>query len=118
MSTLSKLALSGSIGGHGILITDTTSPGTTLHTPDADDTDEIWIYADSNHTEELFLNVLFGGVSDPAHVIHQWIYPNQGLQLVVPGLVIVADAAPVVSCYVDTTGSKVSVFGYVIRDTA
>lgn len=119
MSTFSKIVLSGSTKGEGILITGTSlGSGTTIHTPSATATDEIWIWADSTHTTTLLFNVEFGELStDPADVIHQDIYPDLGLQLMVPGLIIVADASPVIAGFCGTA-SQIAVFGYVIRETA
>ena len=117
MSTFSKIALSASTGGHGILVVATATVGNTIHTPDATDTDEIWIWADSGHSAAILLTVEFGGITNPQHVIHQEIFPDIGLQLVVPGLAIVADAAPVVSAFAGTA-SQIALFGYVLRETA
>ena len=118
MSTFSKIVLSGSTAGHGIIVSGVDSAAAiTVHAPDDTDTDEIWVWADSSHTASLLLELEFGGVTNPQHVIHQTIYPDLGLQLVVPGLIIVADAAPAVEAFCATV-NQIALFGYVIRETA
>ncbi|HUW10114.1 MAG TPA: hypothetical protein VM537_10320 [Anaerolineae bacterium] len=113
MSVLSKVKFTGSTGGHGILITDGATAGQVIHTPHATDTDEVWLWATNVDTTGIDLTIEFGNTTDP---ITQTIIPGDGLQLVIPGLATFADAT-VIAAFAATT-SKVSVFGYVIRETA
>ena len=119
MATFNKIPLSGSTVGRGILIGSgavDTDNAVTLHAADGTNTDEVWLYADSNHTTEILLSVEWGGVTDPGHLIHQLIYPKAGLQLVSPGLIIAATASPDIAAFA-SVASKVTIFGWVIKES-
>ena len=67
MATFNKELLSQSIDGRAIKVSATaigTSP-TLIHTGSATSTvlDEVWIYAQNNHTSDLAVRIGFGGVT-------------------------------------------------------
>lgn len=114
MATMSKLMLSESPDGDGILVT-TTSPidgsDTLIHTAGAGTTDKdlVTLFAYNDDTVEVKLHVKWG---DGSVSIKQGIPPQAGLTLLTAdmpisdGNTIEASAA---------TGSKIVVFGYVNR---
>ncbi len=114
MAVFSKQLLSGSTNGKGILLTATTTPGTTIHTAHATSTDEIWIWAHNAHTAALDLTIEFGGTTDPGEVFVQPIPNDDGLHLVVPGLPLTNSLS--VAGF-DGTGSVITILGYVNRVT-
>src|SRR3990167_349885 len=119
MPTLTRLPLSGSTNGRGILITGTTATdGTTLHTAAtgsaAGDVDDITLQAYNSATETQTVVIAWGGTT-LVNDIWKADLPvgfcgalSPGSMFLRAGLVIKAGA---------TTASKVTVFGSVIRAT-
>ena len=123
MATLSKLALqpAGTTGdGLGILVAATATAGTAIHTASATATtiDEVWLYAYNNHSASILLTIEYGGVTAPKDVIKQTLTSQNGLVLVVAGLLIQGNATPKVIRAFAATASQISIFGYVNRITA
>ena len=123
MATLSKLALqpAGTTGdGLGILVAATATAGTAIHTASATTTtiDEVWLYAYNNDTTSILLTIEYGGVTSPKDVIKQTLTAQNGLVLIVAGLLIQGNATPKVVRAFASTGSQISIFGYVNRITA
>jgi hypothetical protein len=123
MATLSKLALqpAGTTGdGLGILVAATATAGTAIHTASATATtiDEVWLYAYNNHNASILLTIEYGGVTAPKDVIKQTLTAQNGLVLVVAGLLVQGNATPKVIRAFAATGSQISIFGYVNRITA
>ena len=87
MATNTEELLSGSTNGRPILIAATATPGTLIHTAVAGTTseDNIWLYAQNNHTGVVTLTVEYGGVTTADQII-VGIPAKEGLILVVPGL--------------------------------
>ena len=125
MATFTKLALqpAGSTGtGLGIPITATTSGslGTAIHTASATATtiDEVWIYAQNYDTTDRKLTIQWGGVTAGTNEIEYTVKAENGLYLIVAGLVMQGNAtAKVISAYA-ATGTAIVVYGYVNRITA
>jgi len=123
MATFSKIALqpAGTTGdGLGILVAATATAGTVLHTASSTATtiDELWLYAYNNHSADILLTIEFGGVTAPKDVIKDTITTQDGLILVVAGLVIQGNATPKVVRAFAATANQISLFGYVNRITA
>jgi hypothetical protein len=123
MPSLSKLALqpAGTTGdGLGILVTATATAGTAIHTASSTATtvDEVWLYAYNNHSSSVLLTIEYGGVTAPKDVIKQTLTAQNGLVLVVAGLLVQGNATPKVIRAFAATGSQISIFGYVNRITA
>jgi len=123
MATFTKLALqpAGSTGdGLGILVAATATAGTAIHTASSTATtiDELWLYAYNNHSADILLTVEFGGVTAPKDVIKDTIATQDGLILVVAGLLIQGNATPKVVRAFAATANQISLFGYVNRITA
>ena len=114
MATFTKLPLTGASNGLPILIIDTSSPGTTIHTAvtGTTDLDEIWLWVINNHTVAVDMGIEFGGTSDPLNVIRFSVDFKQGLFLVVPGLLLQNSLE--VKAFT-SVASVVSVHGFVNR---
>lgn len=117
MATYEKLVLSGSTDGAGILVAETTSAGTTIHTASATATvfDEIWLYAVNSSASAVKLTVEWATTTAPNGNIEQTIAGESGLILLVPGLVLQGNATPLVVRAFAATTNVVIVHGYVNR---
>jgi hypothetical protein len=88
---------------------------TTIHTAHATDLDEIHLWAVNSDTSDRVLTVEYGGVADPDDLIEFTVPTQDGLYMIVPGLVLTN------SLVVKAKGSVTNVImvaGYVIRMTA
>ena len=120
MATFSKIVLSGSTDGRMIKVAATATAGTTIHTGSATATtfDEIWLYAVNSDTSDRKLTIEWGGVSSPDDLIEYTVKAENGLYLIVPGLVLKGNATPLVVRAFCATADVVSIAGYVNRITA
>lgn len=117
MSTYSKIALSGSSHGKGILVAATSiGSGTTIHTASATTTeglgDFITIFAANGHTASLTLVLGWGGTTDPDDLITLDIPAKAGLVLVVADLLLRNTNIVKASA---GTANKISLHGYANR---
>ena len=115
MATYSKIVLSESTDGRGILIDDDATAGKLVHTGSATATtyDEIWIYAANYDSSDRKLTIEWGSAS-AGDLIEVTIPTEAGLVLVVPGLIIKGNASTAleVRAFAATT-SAIQLFGYV-----
>lgn len=92
MATAVKRKLSGSTDGKAIKITQTATPGDTVHTAVAGTTagtfDEIWLWAYNGHTSAVTLTIEFGGATVPDQNIIVTLASKSGLVPIVPGLIL------------------------------
>lgn len=121
MATFSKIPLSGNAAGMGILINSGSSgvAGPTIHTgsTSASVTDEVWIYAVNYDTTDRKLTIQYGGVTAGTDEIEYTVKAENGMYLIVPGLLLVGDATPkVISAYA-ATNTSIVVYGYCNRIT-
>ena len=119
MATYSKIVLSESTDGRGILIDDDATAGKLVHTGSATATtyDEIWIYAANYDSSDRKLTIEWGSAS-AGDLIEVTIPTEAGLVLVVPGLSIKGNATPLVVAAFAATTSSIQLFGYVNQITA
>ena len=122
MATFNKELLSQSTDGRAIKVSATaigTSP-TLIHTGSATSTvlDEVWIYAQNNHTADVAVRIGFGGVTDPDDIIEYTVKTKGGLYLIVPGLILKGNATPLTIRASAGTTNVISLSGYVNRITA
>jgi hypothetical protein len=117
MATFSKEILSGSSDGMPILIANTATPGTTIHTASSNTSveDEIWIYAMNTDTTSRKLTIEFGGTTSPNNLIELTVQPEAGLVLVIPGLILKGNATPKVVRAFAAAANVVTISGYVNR---
>ena len=115
-TTFTKIKLSGSTDGLGILVDDAATAGKTIHTgpSDTDQMDEVWIYAANYDTTDRKLTIEYGTAS-AGGIIEQTITAEAGLTLVIPGLIIVGNASPKVIAAFAATTSSIQLFGYANR---
>lgn len=113
MATFSKIPLSGSTNGKGILVAATATPGTLIHTAVSGTTsfDEIWLYCQNTSTSSVALDIEYGGTAT-ADNIEITIPGESGLVLVVPGLFL--NNGLVVRAWAGTT-NVLAIHGYVNR---
>lgn len=121
MATYSKQLLSASTDGRAIKVVATaiaTSP-TLIHTASSTSTvfDEVWIYAQNNHTADVALRIGFGNTTDPDDIIEYTVKTKGGLYLVVPGLILKGNATPLTVRAAAGTTNVISLSGYVNRIT-
>jgi hypothetical protein len=117
MASFSKIVLSGSTDGRGVLISGTTSGGAnTVHTASATATvfDEVWLYAQNTDTTDRKLTVEWGGTG-AGDTMEITIPAESGLTLLSPGLVLKGNATPLVVKAFAATTDVVAVYGYVNR---
>ena len=123
MATFTKKTLepAGSTGtGLGIKVAATATAGTAIHTGSATATtiDEVWLYAVNYDTTDRKLTIQYGGVTAGTNEIEYTVKAENGLYLIVPGLVLQGNAtAKVISAYA-ATNTSIVVYGYVNRITA
>ena len=120
MATFSKIVLSGSTDGKMVKVAQTATAGTTIHTGSATATtfDEIWLYAVNSDSTDRKLTIEWGGVASPDDLIEYTVKAENGLYLIVPGLVLKGNATPLVVKAFCATANVVSIAGYVNRITA
>jgi hypothetical protein len=120
MATFSKLTLSGSTDGRPIKVAATSTPGTTIHTGSTVATtfDEVWLYAQNTDTTDRKLTIEFGGTTSPDDLIEYTVKAENGLYLIVPGLVLKGNATALIVRAFAATANVVTISGYVNRITA
>ena len=122
MATYSKQLLSESTDGRAkkVVATAIGSSPTLIHTGQTSTSilEEVWIYAQNNHTSDVALRIGFGAVSDPDDIIEYTIKTKGGLYLVVPGLLLKGNATPLTIKASAGTTNVISLSGYVNRITA
>ena len=114
MTTIVKTVLSGSTDGKGIKVVATSSAGTTIHTAHATSEDEIWLYAQNTDTTDRKLTVEWGGTTSPDDLIEYTVKAEDGLYLVVPGLVLTNSKVVKAFC---AAANVVIIHGFVNRIT-
>lgn len=113
-----KIKLSGSTDGRGIKVAATATAGTTIHTSQTGTTvgkfDEIWLWCVNSSGGALKLTIEFGGTTAPDDTIEYTIPAEDGLHLVLPGLLL--QNAAVVRAFATTTNLLI-VHGFVNQIT-
>ena len=118
-TTFTKKILSGSTDGKAIKVVQTATAGTTIHTGSATATtiDEVWIYAVNSSASSVKLTIEWGGVSSPDDLIELTVQPEAGLVTVIPGLLIVGNATPLVVKAFAATANVICIHGFVNQIT-
>ena len=120
MATFSKQILSGSTDGRAIKVAATATAGTTIHTASSTTTtlDEVWIYAQNTDTTDRKLTIEWGGTTAPDDLIEYTVKAENGLYLIIPGLILKGNATPLVVRAFAATANVITITGYVNRITA
>jgi hypothetical protein len=115
VATYAKTILSGSTDGKGILVAATASPGTTIHTGSstAAHLHEVWLYAQNYDTTDRKLTIQWGGTAAGTDDIEFTVKAENGLYLVVPGLILKGNATPLVVRAFAATATSIVIHGYV-----
>jgi len=87
MASYSKQLLSESDNGKGIEIAVTSGTGDLIHTNPAG-TDEVYLWATNNDSEDRALTLQWGGTASPGNEITFTIPANSGAQALTGGLLI------------------------------
>jgi hypothetical protein len=115
MATFTKVLLSGSTNGRGILVAATASAGTVVHTAVAGTSslDEVWLYAHNTSASAVKLTIEYGGTTAPNDHIEITVgAEGTGLILVAPGILL--QNGLVVRAFA-ATANVLNIFGYVNR---
>ena len=117
MATIDKVKLSGSTNGRNIKVVATATPGTLIHTATnvVSTLDEIWLWAVNSDTSDRKLTIELGGTTAPDDLIEFTVPLEDGMFLIVPGLIL--DGGVVVRAFC-ATANVVMINGYVNRITA
>jgi hypothetical protein len=115
MATFSKSILSGSTDGKQIKVAATATAGTLIHTGPTNTAHlhEIWLYAVNTSASDVKLTVEYGGVASPDDHIEYTVKAENGLYLIVPGLLIKGNATALVVRAFAATANVICVSGYV-----
>jgi hypothetical protein len=115
MATFSKTILSGSTDGKQIKVAQTATAGTLIHTGSTTPATlhEIWLYAVNSDTTDRKLTIEWGGVASPDDLIEYTVKAENGLYLIVPGLLIKGNATALVVRAFAATANVISISGYV-----
>lgn len=117
MAAFSKTILSNSTDGRGILIAQTTTAGTLIHTGSTNPAvlDEIWLYAVNSSTSGVKLTVEWGAATAPNDHIELTVAPESGLVLIAGGLLIKGNASALTVRAFAATTNVIAVHGFVNR---
>jgi hypothetical protein len=112
-SALKRKLSSSAAGNTGIEIAATSTAGDAIHTAVAGTTagtyDEIWLWAQNNHSADVLLTVEFSG-ADHAQNIKMTIPFQRGPFLVIPGFIL--QNAATVKAFAATT-AVITVHGFI-----
>jgi len=116
MATYTKIVLTGSTDGAPIPITDSATPGQTVHTAHATAEDEIYLWACNTHaTDAAEVTIEMDISASAANKFTYFNIPaNGGLIPVSPGLILTN--SKLCTVFADAT-AKIVITGWVIRYT-
>lgn len=115
MATFSKTVLSGSTDGKGIKVVQTATAGTTIHTGSATAATlhEVWLYAVNSSASDVKLTIEWGEATAPDGNIEYTVKAENGLYLIIPGLILKGNATPLVVKAFAATANVIVIHGYV-----
>ena len=115
MATFSKNILSASTDGKGIKVAATATAGTLIHTgPTVTSSfDEVWLYAVNSSASDVKLTIEWGEATAPDGNIEYTVKAENGLYLIVPGLLIKGNATALTVRAFAATANVIVVHGYV-----
>ena len=115
MATFSKTILSNSTDGKGVLVAPTATAGTLVHTGPTNTAHlhEVWLYAVNSSATDVKLTIEWGEATAPNGNIEFTVKAENGLYLIVPGLLLKGNATALTIKAFAGTGSVIVVHGYV-----
>ena len=121
MATFTKQILSGSTDGKAVKVTGTGTAGAvTVHTGSSTATtlDEIWVYANNTSASDVKLTIEWGTATAADGNIEYTVKAENGLYLIIPGLILKGNATPLTVKAFAGTADVILLTGYVNRITA
>ena len=121
MATYSKIPLSQTAIGAGIILTSSGVPGVQVHQTlnNANDLDEIWLYANNTGASDALLTVYWGATGASNVLGPVIVQAYSGPTLVSPGLILEGSGSTASVVYgTSSIPSGISMYGYVNRITA
>jgi hypothetical protein len=113
MATFSKQKFSESVNGRQIKVVATASSGTLIHTAHATALDEIWLYAVNDTATDRLLTIQWGGTTATDDDIEFTVKAQNGLYLIIPGLVLTGSTT--VRAFCAAAANAIQISGYVNR---
>lgn len=116
MATYAKTKLSASAGGQGIAVSATSTPGTLIHETGTNPAHihEVWLYAVNYDTTDRKLTIEWGSTGTASATIEYTVKAENGLYLIVPGLVLYGEEQGNYSVRAfAATGTAITIHGYV-----
>jgi hypothetical protein len=115
MATFSKTILSGSTDGKQIKVAATATAGTLIHTGPTNTAHlhEVWLYAVNTDTTDRKLTSEWGAAASPDDLIEYTVKAENGLYLIIPGLLIKGNASALTVRAFAATTNVICISGYV-----
>ena len=115
MATFSKTILSGSTDGKGVKVAATATAGTLVHTGPTNTAHlhEVWLYAVNSSASDVKLTIEWGEATAPDGNIEYTVKAENGLYLIIPGLLIKGNATALTVKAFAATTNVIVVHGYV-----
>lgn len=115
MATFAKNILSGSTDGKAILVAATATPGTLVHTGPTNTAQfhEVWLYAVNTSASNVKLTVEWGEATAPNGNIEYTVTAENGLYLIVPGLILRGNATALTVRAFAATTNVIAIHGFV-----
>ena len=115
MATFSKTILSGSTDGKQIKVAATATAGTLIHTGPTNTAHlhEVWLYAVNTDTTDRKLTIEWGAAASPDDLIEFTVKAENGLYLIIPGLLIKGNASALTVRAFAATTNVICISGYV-----
>ena len=115
MATFSKTILSNSTDGKGVLVAATATAGTLVHTGPTNTAHlhEVWLYAVNSSASDVKLTIEWGEATAPNGNIEYTVKAENGLYLIVPGLLLKGNATALTIKAFAATTNVIVVHGYV-----
>jgi len=115
MATFSKTVLSNSTDGKGVLVAATATAGTLVHTGPTNTAQlhEVWLYAVNSSATDVKLTIEWGEATAPNGNIEYTVKAENGLYLIVPGLLLKGNATALTVKAFAATTNVIVVHGYV-----
>ena len=115
MATFSKTILSGSTDGKQTKVAATATAGTLIHTGPTDTAHlhEVWLYAVNTDTTDRKLTIEWGAAASPDDLIEYTVKAENGLYLIIPGLLIKGNASALTVRAFAATTNVICISGYV-----
>ncbi len=115
MATFAKSTLSGSTDGKAVLVAQTATAGTLVHTGPTNTSQfhEVWLYAVNTSGSSVKLTVEWGEATAPNGNIEVTIAAEAGLTLIIPGLLLKGNATALTVRAFAATANVIAIHGFV-----